>query len=356
MGSSVLPKRVCLLPRLSGVGGMVSFQKRLVSGLAKRGVEVTYDVRDRPYRAVLVIGGTRQLLGLSRAKQRGVPVVQRLDGMNWIHRLPAQDGGLRTGLRHFLRAEYGNLILATIRSRLASTIVYQSEFSRLWWETMRGPAPGEWRVVYNGVDLQLFQPAGPERPPTDRCRVLLVEGSLMGGYELGVDTAVALAGKLAEMLPEGGKVELAIAGRVTEQLRTDWNQRLPQAAPGVTLTWLGNVPGEQIPAIDRSAHLLYSADVNPACPNSVIEALACGLPVLAYNTGALAELVQGEAGRIVPYGGNPWKLEWPDVPALAQAALELYRGQERSRNAARQRAEARFGLDTMIDSYLQVLL
>jgi glycosyltransferase involved in cell wall biosynthesis len=116
------------------------------------------------------------------------------------------------------------------------------------------------------------------------------------------------------------------------------------------------LPHEQIPALDRSAHLLYSADLNAACPNSVIEALACGLPVAAFATGALPELVTGDSGRVVLYGGNPWRLDRPDIPALAQVAAEIFRDQLRFRKAARQRAEEAFGLDRMVDRYLDVLL
>jgi len=115
------------------------------------------------------------------------------------------------------------------------------------------------------------------------------------------------------------------------------------------------VPPEEIPDLDRSAHLLFSSDINPACPNSVIEALACGLPVLAYDTGALPELVTGDAGRIVPYGGNPWKLEPPDNKALAAAALEILIHQTKFRSAARHRAETTFDLDTLVDNYLSAL-
>ena len=61
------PDRICLLPRLSGVGGMVSFQARLAAGLRKRGVEVCFDLADTPYQVVLVIGGTRQVSGLWQA-------------------------------------------------------------------------------------------------------------------------------------------------------------------------------------------------------------------------------------------------------------------------------------------------
>ena len=339
-------KRICLLPRLSGVGGMVSFQQRLAAGLNRRGIAVCYELADLPYAAVLVVGGTRQLRGLWRLRRGGVPIVQRLDGMNWLHRLQP------TGLRHRLRAEYGNTLLALIRSRLADRIVYQSEFARGWWERVHGPSPVPSSVVYNGVDLELFNPAGPHQRPDDLFRLLMVEGSLMGGYELGLEAAEAMGALLAERLKAGRrKVELVVVGCVAPQVSERWvgRSRLP-------LRWMGQVLPERIPEIDRSAHLLYSADLNAACPNSVIEAMACGLPVVAFDTGALPELVTDGAGRVVPYGGDPWRLDPPDVAALAEAALEVLADQDGYRLAARRRAEAAFSLDEMVDGYLQVLL
>ncbi len=65
---------------------------------------------------------------------------------------------------------------------------------------------------------------------------------------------------------------------------------------------MDEVKREHIPWLMRSSHLLFSAEVNPPCPNSVIEALACGLPVIGFDTGSLSEIVQGGAGRLVPYG------------------------------------------------------
>jgi glycosyltransferase involved in cell wall biosynthesis len=96
--------------------------------------------------------------------------------------------------------------------------------------------------------------------------------------------------------------------------------------------------------------------LNAACPNSVIEAMACGLPVLAFATGALPELVTGDSGRVVPYGGDPWKLDNPDILALTEAAVEILQDQSHYRKAARQRAEEAFGMDKMVDRYLDVLL
>jgi glycosyltransferase involved in cell wall biosynthesis len=80
------------------------------------------------------------------------------------------------------------------------------------------------------------------------------------------------------------------------------------------------------------------------------------LPVVAFDTGALPELVVGDAGRVVPYGGDPWRLASPDIPALSQAALEILTDLERFRRAARLRAEAAFDLDEMVTNYIEVLL
>jgi glycosyltransferase involved in cell wall biosynthesis len=105
----------------------------------------------------------------------------------------------------------------------------------------------------------------------------------------------------------------------------------------------------------RSAHLLFSADLNAACPNSVIEALACGLPVLAFATGSLPEIISGDSGLVVPYGSNYWNLENPDIAGLAKGAVEILTHQEKYRAPARSRAEEAFGLSRMVEQYISAL-
>jgi glycosyltransferase involved in cell wall biosynthesis len=321
---------------------MASFRLKFEQGLHRRGVDVTHDL-SLPSEAVLVIGGTRALLPLWQARRRGARIVQRLDGINWVHRRRS------TGLRHALRAEYGNFILSFIRLRLADRIIYQSAFARRWWEDWYGPARVPCTSIHNGVDLDFYTPDGPGAPPADRTRLLLVEGNLGGGYEMGLDHAIALGETLQEQ--HGFPVEVMCVGRIgdAQRLQAESRSRVP-------LRWGGSLPRERIPETDRSAHLLFSADLQAACPNSVIEALACGLPVVSFDTGALSELVQGDAGRIVPYGSDPWKIGPPDIAALASASVEVLRDPHRFRRAARARAESALGLDRMVDAYLKVLL
>jgi glycosyltransferase involved in cell wall biosynthesis len=319
---------------------MVSFRARFAQGLNARGIGVTYDLTDRPYDAILVIGGTRNLAGIWRARRHGVRVVQRLDGMNWIHRVK------RTGWRHYIRAEYGNLILSLIRSRLADKIVYQSEFSRHWWERVYGKSPVPCDVVHNGVDLERFTPKGTGEPPDDHERILLVEGTIGGGYESGLQIAVNMGERLKTRYKR--EIEIVVAGRVSFAIQQEWIGKSK-----VALNFTGQVPMEVIPEIDRSAHVLFAADINPACPNSVIEALACGLPVASYDTGALPEIVNEGAGQLVSYGGDPWKLDPPDIDGLAKAVITILGDQVSYRIAARRRAVDAFGLDRMVEGYLK---
>jgi glycosyltransferase involved in cell wall biosynthesis len=203
--------------------------------------------------------------------------------------------------------------------------------------------------VYNGVDLNTYSPG--DARASALYRLLVVEGSLGGGYENGLENAVRLAEGLAA---RGWPMEVQVAGEVSEALKAAWMQNLRKDAP--QLHWSGLLRREQIPSLDRSAHLLFSADVHPACPNSVIEALACGLPVVSFDTGSLSELVTPDVGFIGPYGSNSWKLEPPDIAGLVSGAENILNNWPRFSLAARKRAENLFSLDKMVDQYLDALL
>ncbi len=336
-----MPKTICILPQKIASGGPGSFQSRLTRVLADRGYAVNHDALDPANSAILMIGGTRHLGLLKQASRNGVRIVQRLNGMNWVHRQA------RTGLKHYLRSEVNNWILSTIRG-MADQIVYQSQFSRQWWHKVYSQTQCPERVIYNGVDLEQFNPLGAGSPPEDRIRILLVESNLGGGYEGGLESLVRMARLLSQRIEK--KVELMVVGKVPEALKTS------MADAGVEIVWKGMVKREAIPALDRSAHLLFSSDINAACPNSVIEALACGLPVIGYDTGALSELVANGAGAIAAYGSDPWKLQKPDLHTLTDAAQSVLSNQQGFRKVARARAERMFDIQHIADQYLEALL
>ena len=317
---------------------MASFRLKFEQGLQSRDVIINHDLTIKSD-AVLVIAGTRNLWQLHQARKRGVRIVQRLDGVNWVQRVRW------TGPRYHIRAEYGNFMLSLIRRRFADRVIYQSEFIRGWWNNWYGEVRAPSTVILNGINLERYSPEGKHDRPKDRYRLLLLEGSLAGGLNAGLFHGVALAEKMAEKHP----MEVVVAGKVDEVAQAKLKSKVP-------VKFLGTIPREEIPQLARSSHLMYCAEVNPPCPNSVVEALACGLPVVGFDSGSLKELVGDDAGRVVPYGSNPWKLETPHIATLADSAEEVLSQQEQFRAAARKRAESILGLDQMVDSYLKVLL
>ena len=332
--------RICIVPKVDGLAGVASFRLKFEDGLRLRGVDVTHDPA-QAVDAILVLAGTKHLLPLWKARRGGVRIVQRLDGINWVHRVRW------AGLRYTVRAIYGNANLSFIRARFADHVIYQSQFIKRWWEDWHGPARISSSVILNGVDLGRYTPEGLHERPSQHVRLLVVEGSLAGGLDAGLHQAVDLAKTLSHKF----RIELFIVGRVASRTQNKLTRQNT-----FRIKFMNTVPREHIPWLMRSSHLLFSAEVNPPCPNSVIEALACGLPVAGFESGSLSEIVQGDAGRLVPYGANEWKLEKPDIPTLANAVVDVLEEQPRFRTAARKRAENVFSLDKMVDDYLKVLL
>lgn len=336
-------RRICVIPTPRGVGGMVSFYHRFKKELDRRNIEVTSSLRDKPYDAILVIGGSRYLLELARAHREGVRIIQRLDGMNWIHRRRW------AGLKHYIKAEYGNYLLSFIRKRYAHGIIYQSEFARKWWENVYGKANADWKVIYNGVDLQLFSPEGDTfRVEENTIRLMMIEGNLEGGYEHGIQYGLELATKLQKL--QERTIELVIVGKVSDEIKRRWTN-----VSQIPLHFAGILNSEDIPKILRSATLFYASDIHPACPNTVIEAMACGVPAVAFDTGALPEIIANGAGEVVPYGGNAWKMEPPNTDNIVLAADKIIRQLKRYKENARRHCEMVFRIEKMVDDYLEVI-
>jgi glycosyltransferase involved in cell wall biosynthesis len=114
----------------------------------------------------------------------------------------------------------------------------------------------------------------------------------------------------AARLPAGVRVRLAGSGRLEPAVRAR------VATEGLPVDVLGAVPPSRVAAELRAA----AVAVLPAlwwenCPMAVLEAAACGVPVVASAVGGVPELVDdGRTGLLVPPG---------DAAALAGALTRL---------------------------------
>lgn len=183
------------------------------------------------------------------------------------------------------------------------------------------------RVVENGVDLTRFSRprGGLKNGRRDdggaRLRVGIVgEVSPTKGY---IEFLHAAA-RVAEVL--GGGVEFFVVGDDLER-GGGYRERVGEAveAWGLSghLRFLGRLDEEEMPRLFASLDLLVSASRSEAFGLAMVEALACGVPVVATATEGAREVVaDGDNGLLVPVG---------DVHALAEAIVSLLRDEPRRR-------------------------
>jgi glycosyltransferase involved in cell wall biosynthesis len=104
-----------------------------------------------------------------------------------------------------------------------------------------------------------------------------------------------------------------------------------------------------VPQLLRAMTVCVQASESEACPMAVLEASACGLPVVATNVGGTAEIVQdGVTGLLI--GARS-----PDQ--IARAVLRLLDAPEQARQlgrAAAQRMREQFSLDRCIEAHTQM--
>lgn len=342
-------KSICLVPKAASLGGPRTFQQNLIAWAEQsEEVEVHFDADREDIDAFLVIGGPKKYLGrLLKARRQGIPVVQRLNGMNWIHRRR------KTGLVYYLHSEAANLAIAFFRRFVCSRIIYQSPFCEERWNRVYGKLRKPSAVVFNGTDTSRFTPGEISPDLTEQIDFVLAEGSFRYGMDFGLDVGTELAIALAERL--GRRICMHVAGKTNSDSEERIRQQLAASGIPAEVIFEGVCTREKLIELERSAAFFFSSEIHAACPNAVIEALSCGLPVIGFDTGALKDVVD-EAGIIVPYGSDPWKLEKPLCGPLIDAAEKVISNNSAFRKAARNRAETVFPIGKCAEAYIDFCL
>ena len=210
-----------------------------------------------------------------------------------------------------------------------------------------GVPPERLLHICNGVDIDRFAPAQDGMAAIDGCP--FAPGDfLIGtvGRMHGVKDQLTLARaflRFLERVPDAANdARLVMIGE--GPLRAEVVNLLEARGAG-PLAWL---PGERadIPAVLRGLGLFVLPSQAEGISNTILEAMASGLPVVATAVGGNPELVvDGACGRLVPPS---------DPEAMAEALAGYYKDRAMLRahgTAARRRVEDRFGIDTMVRRY-----
>ena len=172
-------------------------------------------------------------------------------------------------------------------------------------------------VVHPPVDVELFTPgpSGGEIPPEGYCLMV----SALAPYKK-VEQAMAACERLG--------LELRVVGEGPERRRL---ARLAETLAGPRVRFLGKVDAAALRELYRGARLFLQPGVEDFGIASV-EALACGVPVVAVARGGILDVVEdGRHGVLYA--------DW-EGPAALTAAIDKARGMRFNANNLRDRAES----------------
>jgi len=215
-----------------------------------------------------------------------------------------------------------------------------------WLESDVGVRPAIIRQAYSGVDTERFRPRRDgESASSDDARVRFgavgrldpVKNlhSLLDAFRLAREGRPDLVARLS----------LVIVGDGPARASLESSSRELGLAHCVEFTGTR----EEIPELMRSIHVFVLPSLNEGISNTLLEAMASGVPVIAARVGGNPEIVtEGVTGALYD----------PDSPGALVAQLVRYAEDASLRRAhgtaGRERVLAAFSLDAMIDRYLEI--
>lgn len=202
--------------------------------------------------------------------------------------------------------------------------------------------------ICNGVDTARFRPASggraalPGSPFGAPGEVLIGTVGRLQAVKDQTNLVRAFAHLVGQRAPGADEARLVVAG--DGPLRGAVEAEIRAGGVGDRV-WLA---GERtdVPDVMRSLDLFALPSLAEGISNTILEAMACGLPVVATDVGGNAELVDhGRTGTLVPRADY---VALGDALASYVADIALRR---RHGAAGRQRVETEFSLDGMVDRY-----
>ena len=179
------------------------------------------------------------------------------------------------------------------------------------------------RTVYHGIDLENFT------LHTEPGNYLLYFGRIH--RDKGTWEAIQVA-KMAKM-------KLVIAGIIQDR---DYYEQYVEPFLSEEITYIGSVgPKERNQVLGNAFALIHPINFNEPFGLSIVEAMACGTPVLAFNKGSMPEIIQDGINGFL-------------VSGIEEMAQKIKAVKNISREVCRATVESKFTREKMVKEYMEV--
>ena len=170
----------------------------------------------------------------------------------------------------------------------ADYVLWQSKFCKKASEKFLGKRIGKGEILYNSVDTSFFT---PEKKSRNAKFTFLITGNFrkQSNYRI---LNVLYAFK--EIIKENKNIYLKIAGYIEE--KKFFLSKIFELNLENHIILIGSYKQKHAPEIYKSANAYITISYQDNCPSAVLEAMACGLPILYSASGGIPELVDKHSG------------------------------------------------------------
>lgn len=273
---------------------------------------------------------------LDRLKRRGVVLVHNQNGVFY----PGWYGG-------DWQAENRRMAIAYHR---ADHVFWQSEFCLRCADLFLGKRSGPGDVLFNASNVDHYRPRA-QPLPREPFR-FLTTGKFTEHLAYRMVSSIRA---LAHCVRQGHDFELQIAGWADQNALEEAREAACETGVADRVVFSGTYSQQNAPEIYQSAHAFLMTKYMDPCPNSVIEAMACGLPVAYSRSGGVPELVGTEAGVGVDVPEDFDAIHQPEPDRFAQAMISVSERHENMSKAARARAVDAFDLRNWVKRHDDVM-
>tara|TARA_B110000259_G_C14022161_1_gene403417 strand:+ start:929 stop:2038 length:1110 start_codon:yes stop_codon:yes gene_type:complete len=244
---------------------------------------------------------------LNFAKKRGIPVIHNQNGYfydawyknNWKSR------NLEISKQH----------------KIADYVFYQSKFCQINSKKFLEVRDGPGEILYNSVDINKFKPNYLKKK-TDHIKILMT-----GVYNDHLGYSIEYAIRALHLINKKMNAHLFLAGHYSSFVK----QRIVSISTELhcenKIFFLKKYKQSEAPKIYNNHDIYFYFVQNASCSNAVIEAIACGLPVVYSNSGGTPEIV-GRNGGVGISCKNSWKnlsnLNSKEIYSAVEKILKKY--------------------------------
>tara|TARA_B100000925_G_C21966930_1_gene456005 strand:+ start:105 stop:1073 length:969 start_codon:yes stop_codon:yes gene_type:complete len=263
---------ICFVNKIHPIGGSGTFLQYFKKYLIKKGHTLLNINRKEKKDYIFITGSNiRNIILIFHNILSGSKIITRVDGKNWIHKYKP------TSIKRYILSILQNLNVFFFQI-ISNKIIYQSNFIQKDWG--QNIFKKKSVVIYNGSSFNFKRRIFKK---TIQPILISVEGSIDSAFQ---------SEKIINYI--GMNYRYEIYGKVSNRLKKKFVRYK-------NITFHGQVPRSKVKKIlsKKRKFIFISLEMFAPCPNSVIEALNHGIPVIGYDQGSMREIVRSNQGSLI---------------------------------------------------------